>query len=122
MVQSFPPADEEVVEGIIRHIGRLPPVTDLLRKGKTPEQVLEEIFEGIPFDFLLKHDLSFQCSCSRERVERALITLGREEIATILEKLGEADVRCEFCLESYHLTGPDLMGLLDEAKESIVLH
>ncbi len=122
MVQSFPPRDDEAVEEIITHIGKMPPVTELLRRGKTPEQILETIFEGIPFDFLLQHELSFQCSCSRERVERALITLGREEIATILENLGEADVKCEFCLESYYLSGSDLRGLLTEAGEKIVLH
>jgi len=122
MVQSFPPRNEKIVEQVIGHIGKIPPVTELLRMGKTPEQVLEEIFEGIPFDFLLQHDLSFECGCSRERVERALITLGREEIATIMENLGEADVKCEFCLQSYHLSRRDLRGLLDEASARVVLH
>lgn len=122
MVQSFPPRNEEMVEEMIRQIGKVPPVTDLLRRGKSPEQVLEQIFQGIPFDFLLQHDLSFECGCSKERVERALITLGRDEIATILENLGQADVRCEFCLQSYHLSGRDLRGLLDEAAAKVVLH
>jgi molecular chaperone Hsp33 len=111
-----------MVEEMIRQIGKVPPVTDLLRRGKSPEQVLEQIFQGIPFDFLLQHDLSFECGCSKERVERALITLGRDEIATILENLGQADVRCEFCLQSYHLSGRDLRGLLDEAAAKVVLH
>jgi molecular chaperone Hsp33 len=57
--------------------------------------LLEMIFEGIPFDLLLQHDLAFRCACSRERGERALITLGKDEIATILENLGQADVRCD---------------------------
>jgi len=122
MVQSFPPRNEEMVEEMIRQIGKIPPVTDLLRRGKSPEQVLEQIFQGIPFDFLLQHDLSFECGCSKERVERALITLGRDEIATILENLGQADVRCEFCLQSYHLSGRELRGLLDEAAAKVVLH
>ncbi len=122
MVQSFPPRNDELVEEIIGRISKMEPITELLRKGRTPEQVLEDLFEGIPFEFLLRHELSFQCSCSRERVERALITLGHEEIATILENLGEADVRCEFCLESYHLTGGDLEGLLAEAEERMTLH
>lgn len=122
LVQSFPPSNEEVVEDIIRQIEKMDPITDLLRKGKTPEQLLEMIFEGIPFDFLLQHDLAFQCTCSRERVERALIILGKDEISTILENLGEADVRCEFCLQSYHLSSHDLRGLLDEVEGRAVLH
>jgi molecular chaperone Hsp33 len=122
LVQSFPPSDDEAVEEIIRRIGNMGAVTDLLRRGKTPEQLLETLFEGIPFDLLLRHDLAFQCTCSRERVERALITLGKDEISTILENLGQADVRCEFCLQSYHLSGHDLRGLLDEASSRVVLH
>jgi molecular chaperone Hsp33 len=122
LVQSFPPSDDETVEEIIERIGKMGTVTDLLRHGKTPEQVLEMIFKGIPFDFLLQHDLAFQCTCSRERVERALITLGRDEISTILENLGQADVRCEFCLQSYHLSGHDLRGLLNEVECRMVLH
>lgn len=122
LVQSFPPSDDEAVEAIIQGIGKMGTVTDLLRRGKTPEQVLEVVFRGIPFDFLLQHDLFFQCTCSRERVERALITLGRDEISTILENLGQADVRCEFCLRSYHLSGHDLQGLLDEVEGKVVLH
>lgn len=122
LVQSFPPSNEEAVEDIIRQIEKMDSITDLLRRGKSPEQLLEMIFDGIPFDFLLKHDLAFQCTCSRERVERALITLGKDEICTILENLGKADVRCEFCLQSYHLSGQDLRGLLDEMEGRVVLH
>ena len=122
LVQSFPPSDDEAVDAIIRRIGKMGTVTDLLRRGKTPEQMLEMIFEGIPFDLLLQHELAFQCTCSRERVERALITLGKDEISTILENLGQADVRCEFCLQSYHLSGHDLRGLLDEVEGRVVLH
>lgn len=122
LVQSFPPSDDEAVDAIIRRIGNMSTVTDLLRRGKTPEQMLEMIFEGIPFDFLMQHELAFQCTCSRERVERALITLGKDEISTILENLGQADVRCEFCLQSYHLSGHDLRGLLEEVEGRVVLH
>jgi molecular chaperone Hsp33 len=122
LVQSFPPSDEGAVDEIIRQIEKMDPITELLRGGMTPEQVLEKIFQGIPFDLLLQHDLAFQCTCSRERVERALITLGKDEISTILENLGQADVRCEFCLQSYHLSGHDLKGLLDEAEARVVLH
>ena len=122
LVQSFPPRNDEMIEKITRHIGTMPAVTELLRKGKTPEQILEVIFEGISFEVLLRHDLSFKCTCSRERVERALITLGREEVSTIMENLGETDVRCEFCLESYHLSRQDLQRLVDEIQVSRVLH
>jgi molecular chaperone Hsp33 len=122
LIQSFPPSNDEAVEEIIARIGKMGMVTDLLRSGETPERMLEMIFEGIPFDLLLQHDLAFQCTCSRERVERALITLGRDEITTILENLGQADVRCEFCLQSYHLSGQDLRGLLNEAEGRMVLH
>lgn len=122
LVQSFPPYSEDVVGEIIKHIETLPPVTELIRGGKTPEEMLTAIFKGIPFDILQKQDLAYRCTCSRERVERAMMILGREEVSGILETQGEADVRCEFCLESYHLSRQDLERLLDEMAGRVVYH
>ena len=112
LIQSFPPFHHEVVEEIIKQIEKLPPITEQLRAGESPERMLELIFAGIPYDVLEERDICFRCSCSKERVESALISLGREELEKLLAEQGETDVRCEFCLESYHLTREDLMRLL----------
>jgi len=103
LIQSFPPYDEKAVSEIIQGIEKAPPITELVLRGKRPEDLLEFFFGGIPFDILERRELAFRCSCSKERVEHALITLGRAEIANLIVEQGEVDVTCEFCKERYHL-------------------
>lgn len=112
LVQALPPEDEEMIDTMMHRISKLPPVTQLLRKGKTPEQVLDILFADIPYDILEKRALAFQCSCSREKIERALISLGREELAHMIEHQEGAEVKCEFCRKDYIFTKIELERLL----------
>ncbi|KAF0221400.1 MAG: molecular chaperone [Geobacteraceae bacterium] len=114
LIQSLPPQDEEAVERLMEHIGKMPPITELLRRGNTPEQLLELLFAGIPYDILEKRALAFHCSCSREKIERVLISLGKADLAGMIEKEGSAAVTCEFCREVYHFSRSELERLLGE--------
>lgn len=87
LIQSLPPHNDEAVDRLMERIASMPSVTDLLRQGKNPEELLEYLFEGIPCDTLEKRALAFVCSCSRERVERVLISLGRDDLERILAGL-----------------------------------
>ena len=111
LIQSLPPSEERDVDRLIENIRKIPSVTDLLRQGKTPEDILAMIFSGMTYHLLGKKDLSLRCTCSRERVERVLITLGSEELNEIIAEKGESDVNCEFCRASYHFTRQELGGL-----------
>ncbi|HSR11689.1 MAG TPA: Hsp33 family molecular chaperone HslO, partial [Thermodesulfobacteriota bacterium] len=95
----------------------IPSVTDLLREGKAPEDLLKEILAGIPFHFLEKKDLSFQCTCSRERIERVLVSLGTGELKSMIAEQGQTDVTCEFCRSRYHFSRDELTNLLMEMAE-----
>lgn len=112
LIQSLPPVDEGMVETLIRRIAAVPPVTELIRGGKAPEDMLEILFADIPYDSLEKRLLAFKCSCSKKRVERAVIALGRKEIADLLEEQGRADVLCEFCRARYEFTREELTRIL----------
>ncbi len=94
----------------------MPPVTQLLCRGKSPEELLELLFTSIPFDIIEKRALAFQCSCSRKKVERALIPLGREEIAAIIAGEEKIDVTCEFCHESYVFSREELEQLMRQMQ------
>lgn len=118
LIQSLPPHNDELVERLMERIGAMPSVTELLRRGMTPEGMLEYLFEGIPFDILEKRAIAFVCSCSRERIERVLISLGREELSSLLAERGEAEVTCEFCRETYHFDRPDLERLIAEITKT----
>ena len=108
LIQTLPPSDESVVDKLVTRLEGMPPVTQNLRSGKTPEDMLEIIFEGIPYHILEKRELFLKCTCSRERIERVLISLGKKDIADMIAAQGEAEVDCEFCRTRYHFNRAEL--------------
>jgi molecular chaperone Hsp33 len=116
LIQALPGADEETLDRLMEHIGRLPPLTALLRQGTTPEGVLEALFAGIPYKTLEKRSLAFRCSCSREKIERVLLSLGRAELADMARKGEGAEVTCEFCRQVWRLEQEELERLLARAQ------
>jgi molecular chaperone Hsp33 len=111
LVQSLPGADPELVDGVIDHIRTLPPVTEQLREGRRPEKMIAAIFGEIPFRILEQDPLRFACHCGRERFERALVALGREELSELSKRTKDTVLTCEFCRETYVFT-PDSLGKL----------
>ncbi|HEY6838623.1 MAG TPA: Hsp33 family molecular chaperone HslO [Geobacteraceae bacterium] len=112
LIQSLPPQDDATIDLLMKRIAALPPLADFFRSGKTPEELLALLFEGIPCKTLEKRALAFVCSCSRARIERVLISLGKEELADIFARQGEAEVGCEFCGEHYRFDREELERLL----------
>jgi molecular chaperone Hsp33 len=111
LIQSLPPAEDTIIDRLIRQIEQMPPITELLHQGKTPEAMLDLIFAETPFETLGTQALTFQCSCSKERVERALISLGIKELEALIEKK-DAEVTCEFCRTTYTFSQEELQQLL----------
>lgn len=116
LIQAVPPVEPEVVDQLMARIEALPPLSDLLQRGKTPEQILELLFKDIPHDTLEKRAVAFNCSCSRKRIERVLISMGKKEIASLIEEQSGAVVTCEFCGEHYHFSEADLERLIAEVE------
>jgi len=114
MIQSLPPSDEPVLEKLDSNIRNMPRVTDLIRAGKGPQDMLAAIFEGIDSRTLEKRGLSYCCTCSRERIERVLISLGCEELLQLKTEQEETRVTCEFCRTDYRFSRQELDMLLTE--------
>ncbi len=114
LIQSMPPADQNIIDKLMERIEKMPPVTRLLRDGKTPEQMLDMLFEGIPYMTLEKRELAFKCNCTRKKIEGVLISLGPEEISDIIHRDGGTEVTCEFCREVYRFSREDLEKLSAE--------
>lgn len=112
LIQSLPPSDEAAVEQIMATIATLPPLTTLLKEGKTPQELLELLLAGVEYHPLESTDLFFRCGCSKEKVEKALIAIGRPELERLIAEQGEADVTCEFCRQQYRLEKAELEQLL----------
>lgn len=114
LIQSLPPGDEATVDLLMEKINALPPITQLLHDGKTPEEILAILFDGIPYQILEKRALAFQCTCSKEKIEQALVSLGKEALAEMVSQKDETEVTCEYCRQVWKLTREDLERLLKE--------
>lgn len=117
LIQTLPPHDDAVIDLLMERIGKLPQLSGLLAGGATPEEVLARLFADIPYDTLEKRALAFRCSCSKEKVERALVALGVKELADLIERQGEASVSCEFCRERYLFSREELEAILRGTEE-----
>ena len=114
LVQSLPPADEALIDSLAGRIENMPPITRQLKDGKTPEELLAAVFDGVPYHTIETRQLSFRCSCSRARIEQALITLGRSQIEEIIRGQEVFDISCHFCNRSYVFRKDHLLRLLNE--------
>lgn len=111
LIQSLPPSDEAAVERLMIRLEGLPPLSALLRGGRTPTALLELLLDGLDFNLLETTELSFRCGCSREKVERALLSLGRAELGRMVDEQGEAKVVCEFCKQQFRFERGELEAL-----------
>lgn len=114
LIQALPPKHESMIDTLMERLGRLPPVTQLLREGNNPEQILEILFAGIPYDTLEKRALAFHCTCTRETIERMLIFLGREQLTRMMKEQDTTDVRCQFCGQRHPFSREELTRLMEE--------
>ena len=113
IVQLMPGASEEFAEKLEENIKRMPYITDLFDLGMTPEDILNIILKDCEYEITDKIPVGYQCNCSRERVEKALISLGMDEVKDMLEKEGEADLICNFCNSKYKFDKKDLNQIID---------
>ncbi|MGI6066472.1 MAG: Hsp33 family molecular chaperone HslO [Bacillota bacterium] len=116
MVQLMPGATDEVVSLLEENIGSVPPVSQMIAVGLTPEEVAARVLKGMDFSVLDKSKVEFQCNCSRERLEWVLKGIGKDDLASLMEQ-GEAEITCHFCNEKYHFSKEDLERIVKEVKK-----
>lgn len=117
LIQPLPPYEPAIVERLKERLQEMPPIASLLAAGQKPEVILDEVFEGIPHTLLSKYPVRFECNCTRAQTKAMLISLGREEIETLLENEGQAVVNCQFCQEEYVFGREDLEEILASMAE-----
>jgi molecular chaperone Hsp33 len=112
-VQTLPGADPEVVARLEGRVRGLPPITDLVAAGQTPEQLIETALDGLVSESPSTGPVTFTCRCSRERVEGMLSVLGADELESLLAQEGQAEVTCRFCGDRYVLTEDEVRSLIN---------
>lgn len=116
VIQLMPGTDDETISVIEKRLTEIPPVSKLIEKGLTPEELLYELFGEEHVNILEKIPVSFKCTCSKERFANAIISLGANEIQDMIEKEGKAEAQCHFCNETYTYSEEELESLKENAK------
>ena len=113
IIQLLPGAPDETIDALEAGIRRAGAVTPMLDDGLTPEDILGQVMGSLGVVFLETQSVEYKCYCSRDRVEAALISLGREELKQIMDDGKPFPVECQFCDTVYEFTPEDIGGLLD---------
>ncbi|MGM9936296.1 MAG: Hsp33 family molecular chaperone HslO [Candidatus Ornithomonoglobus sp.] len=117
MIQLMPEATEATADRLTEIVENAMPITDMIANGMSAQDIAFTITEG--FDMLLENKEvipEYECKCSRDRMERALISIGKKEIREIIEEQGEAEMCCQFCDKKYKFNRTELEEILAQAK------
>ena len=112
IIQLMPFAEEEIIGKLEENLKKITSVTALLEEGMTPEQILELLLEGLSPVITDRMPAAFTCNCSKERIEKVLVSLGREELEDMVADGQPIEVNCHFCGKSYTFSLEELKGLL----------
>jgi len=112
IVQLMPFAEEEVISRLEQNVQKINSVTNLLEEGHTPESLLEKVLEGFDVQINEKMDTRFRCNCSKERVAKALISIGRKELNEMIQEGKPIEMNCHFCNTNYNFTVEELKEIL----------
>lgn len=112
IIQLMPDATEETISIIEEKISTIKSVTSMLENGLDPEGIINLILGGLDPEILDKMPVRFYCNCSKERVSKALIAIGRKELDNIIEENEPIEVKCHFCNKAYNFTVDELKKLV----------
>ncbi|WHY67199.1 Hsp33 family molecular chaperone HslO [Neobacillus sp. SuZ13] len=114
--QLMPGTPEPIISKLEERLKTIEPISKLIERGLTPEQILEELFGKEQVKVLETMPVGFVCNCSKERFANAIVGLGAAEITAMIEEDGQAEAHCHFCNEKYLFTSEELEELKKEAK------
>lgn len=112
IIQMMPDADPLLADLIMYRLEEVPSITAMLTEGKSLEEILELIFIDMDLKFLSEIEPKYYCDCSRERIEKALISIGKNDLQEIVDDGKTEEVICHFCNKKYRFTKEEIAGLL----------
>ncbi len=116
IVQVMPFIEDKVLEKLEANIQKIQSVTSMLDNGHTPEEMLGQVLEGLDLEITDTLPAKFHCNCSKERIEKAIISIGKKEIQSMIDDGKEIEVKCHFCNTAYTYSVEELKDLLKKAK------
>lgn len=112
IVQLMPFATEDVISKLEENLSGITSVTALFEEGLSVEEIVARIFEGMDYEVLDKTDIGFRCNCSKERVSKAIISIGKKDIKEMIDDNKPIEVNCHFCNTNYEFSVDELKAML----------
>ncbi len=116
IIQLMPFTDEKVIEALEKKISEVQSVTSMLNLGMTPEDILNELLGEFHPEISEKIPAEFHCDCSKKRVERVLISLGKKELTSMIDDGKPVELKCHFCNSGYTFTTEELKEILKKSR------
>jgi len=116
IVQLMPFAEDAVIDRLEQNLAKVTSVTSMLDAGNTPEQMLEQILEGLDPEVTDVIPTKFECNCGKSRIEKVLISLGKKEIREMIDDGEEIEVNCHFCNTHYKFSVDELKEIYRKSK------
>lgn len=114
LLQLLPFCPDAVIDRIETNVANLSSMTAMLDSGMSVEDIVGKALDGMEFDVLDTYEPSYRCNCSREKIERAFLTMKPEDVRSLPDENGMTEVTCSFCDQVYHFTQEDLEQLLEQ--------
>lgn len=112
-IQALPGFDESLIDKLESDINKFPPISSLFVAHDDPFDILNQYFSDFDLKLLGKKEVQYLCDCNRDRVERSLISLGKQTLTELIEEDGKAELVCDFCNKKYNFSKEELMELRD---------
>ena len=116
IIQLMPFAEEEVIEKLEKKLAEVTSVTKLLDDGNTPEQILEILLGDLGVEITDTMPAKYYCNCDKERVEKAIVSIGKKEINEMIQDGKPSEVKCHFCNTAYQFTIEDLKQIIKRSR------
>ncbi len=116
IIQLMPFADEKTISQLEENLKKVTSVTALLEKGYSPEQLLEVLLGNLELEITDTIETGFYCNCSKERVEKAIVSIGKKDIQEMIEEGKDIEVKCHFCNTAYNYTVEDLKRIIKRSR------
>ena len=116
IIQLLPGADDDTIDKLEQSVAGMDSVTKLLSTGETPESIIKRALKDFEVEVLHEHDVSYKCNCSRERVEKALLSMGPKELLKLADEQKLTEVKCHFCDRIYRFSSNSLRKLSEGEK------